>query len=61
MNINGQLAFSKDNSRNTFLYGNIAEYDKLFQNGNKISKVNRGSSMKQVESGLQTFGTETIV
>ena len=28
-------------------YGNITEYDKLYQNRNKISKVDRGSSMKQ--------------
>lgn len=26
---------------------NVSEYDKLFQNRNKISKVARGSSMKQ--------------
>lgn len=47
MTIRRQVIFPQDNSHNTLVYGNIAEYDKLFLNKNRIRKVDRGSSMKQ--------------
>ncbi len=48
MNENTQIVFTTNNS-NRFPYGNASEYDKLFQNRNRVSKFDRGRSLVKQE------------
>ncbi len=47
MGANKKIISTEDNFKNNFPHGNAPEYDKLFQNRNRINKVGRGSSMNQ--------------
>lgn len=48
MDKNTQIVFTTNNF-NRFPYGNVSEYDKLFQNRNRVSKFDRGRSLVKQE------------